>query len=57
MIVSYFYVIKFSFKLNALDGICIVWLRLLFKVFFTWKYINIMFFCFFKIIFDISTSK
>jgi len=51
MIVSYFYVIKFSFKFNALVGICIVWLRLrlrlLFKVFFTWKYINIMFFCFF----------
>jgi hypothetical protein len=47
MIVSYFYVIKFSFKFNALVGICIVWLRLLFKVFFTWKYINIMFFLFF----------
>jgi hypothetical protein len=34
-----------------------LWLRLLFKVFFTWKYIKIIYFLFFKIIFYISASK
>jgi predicted metal-binding protein len=34
-----------------------VWLRLLFKVLFTWKCIKIYFFNFLKIIFDISASK
>jgi len=34
-----------------------VWLQLFFKVFFTQKYIKIIFFYFLKIIFDIDTSK
>ena len=34
-----------------------VWLRLFFKVFFTQKCIEIIFFYFFKIIFDINVSK
>jgi hypothetical protein len=34
-----------------------VWLQLFFKVFFTQKYIKIIFYYFLKIIFDIDTSK
>ena len=35
----------------------VVWLRLLFKMLFTWKCIKIIYFYFKKIIFDISASK
>ena len=42
---------------TCIKCLVVVWLRLLFKVLFTWKCIKIMYFYFLKIIFDISTSK
>ena len=56
------YLVKIMIEVYVQQKICIkclivVWLWLLFKVFFTWKCIKIIYFYFLKIIFDISASK